>query len=681
MSTDKPSVDVLIITALQDELNALKGIDLGAKEGSTWEEKEDRRGFPYWRRTFLHEDGQPLEVVVARPVDMGGAFATNLATRLVGELEPRCLAMCGICAGRRGKVSLGDVIVASQAFHYEAGKIERIRAESGEIRERIFHQIDTYKLSTLWNMSAQEFPDLDKREIGKDRPPTYEEQERWLLQAQYAYEEGKGEAPVDHPQRRACCPDWKDVRSRLRKKKLLKVRGLALTQKGREAVKEEVLDYPDGRPPAEPFQVHVAPIATGSRVVVDEEIFGRLSEQERRVLGLEMEAAAIGLVAEVEGIPHFLVAKGVQDFADQEKDDLFRKFASRASADFLLRILRRHLPASDVPGIFPGGASVQGRPGGESCEVEELPWGALPVDEQEQGPQEPSPPSERLVGAAQEILDKNSWLANCLIGRNQSWLRAWNDDGAAGLVDAVCQHGELRSLLDELWSYGQHLYTHDEKLTPLRRLAVLLVGLLAPRELICEKSVEEVAQGRYRVPVRGPNCADAAFGSYEGRPPLFKKPPAGPRGSQDYAVRVLEVPTTQLEAGLRSRGRLADQVDEMAALLFDGDLANAPYLHESERMTYSGVGEALRIQLTAEAINDNLREIADEMGGRPYLLLTSESRGPAGFASDSFLDRLQVLLPNLIYLRLDGDPSTSLKLERKLKPLWKILGYKSSEET
>ncbi len=31
----------------------------------------------------------------------GGDFASNIATRLVNELKPRCLAMVGICAGWR----------------------------------------------------------------------------------------------------------------------------------------------------------------------------------------------------------------------------------------------------------------------------------------------------------------------------------------------------------------------------------------------------------------------------------------------------------------------------------------------------------------------------------------------------------------------------------------------------
>jgi nucleoside phosphorylase len=47
-----------------------------------------------------------------------------------------------------------------------------------------------------------------------------------------------------------------------------------------------------------------------------------------------MEAAAIGWVAELSAIP-FIVAKAVTDYGDSDKDDGFRNFACRASAQFL----------------------------------------------------------------------------------------------------------------------------------------------------------------------------------------------------------------------------------------------------------------------------------------------------------------------------------------------------------
>ncbi|NER08807.1 MAG: 5'-methylthioadenosine/S-adenosylhomocysteine nucleosidase, partial [Okeania sp. SIO3C4] len=52
----------------------------------------------------------------------------------------------------------------------------------------------------------------------------------------------------------------------------------------------------------------------------------------------EMEASAIGKVAEIEEIP-MIIVKGVQDYADYDKNDQFREYAAEVSARFLLAFL------------------------------------------------------------------------------------------------------------------------------------------------------------------------------------------------------------------------------------------------------------------------------------------------------------------------------------------------------
>lgn len=86
----------------------------------------------------------------------------------------------------------------------------------------------------------------------------------------------------------------------------------------------------------------------------DEHIFDRLANTMRKVLGLEMEAAVIGAVQQAyrHDIPWMIVMKGVQDFADPQKNDNFRHFAARASAECLIGFLRENLPPSgSVPGF------------------------------------------------------------------------------------------------------------------------------------------------------------------------------------------------------------------------------------------------------------------------------------------------------------------------------------------
>jgi hypothetical protein len=49
-------------------------------------------------------------------------------------------------------------------------------------------------------------------------------------------------------------------------------------------------------------------------------------------------------------VPHWIVAKGVMDHADFAKDDRYKEFAARASAEVLYALLSRLLPATaEVP--------------------------------------------------------------------------------------------------------------------------------------------------------------------------------------------------------------------------------------------------------------------------------------------------------------------------------------------
>jgi nucleoside phosphorylase len=63
---------------------------------------------------------------------MGAAAAARRAATLVERLRPACLAMCGICAGKRGEVALGDVIVAGRVYSFEHGKLTSAASATGE---------------------------------------------------------------------------------------------------------------------------------------------------------------------------------------------------------------------------------------------------------------------------------------------------------------------------------------------------------------------------------------------------------------------------------------------------------------------------------------------------------------------------------------------------------------------
>ena len=65
----------------------------------------------------------PLRIAAAWAGEMGESAAATRAATLIDQLSPNYLAMCGICAGKRGDTFLGDVIVADRVFSYDHGKL------------------------------------------------------------------------------------------------------------------------------------------------------------------------------------------------------------------------------------------------------------------------------------------------------------------------------------------------------------------------------------------------------------------------------------------------------------------------------------------------------------------------------------------------------------------------------
>jgi tetratricopeptide (TPR) repeat protein/nucleoside phosphorylase len=343
---EPPSIDVLIIVALEAEIEGVLAEGGGAE---LWQQLPDQ----VFVRTIPNEVGDSLGVAVAWSGAMGVVAATARLAALVEQLEPSCLAMCGLCTGRRGSVALGDVIVADRIFSFDYGKL--VTAQNSRQAPEFFVDFSTYNLERTWSLAATSFlRDLAwATHLFPSRPPTKQTQERWLLRALYAHEHEGGPAPLRHRERTAVfrtevpgATDWVDRIHELRMMGLLvpDPSVLALSKAGRRQVEEDRLLHPEGAPSDPPFQVHVGPIASGSTAIRDPMIFERLRRIERKTLGIEMEASGIGLAGARWSL-RTLVVKGVSDYADDDKDDRFREFACRASAACLLAFFKKHLAA------------------------------------------------------------------------------------------------------------------------------------------------------------------------------------------------------------------------------------------------------------------------------------------------------------------------------------------------
>lgn len=311
--------DVVILTALKEEYDAVLQVDTGAVPGSAWERRPGPSGTEVAFRAFGSVDGSVLHVAVTRAMEMGTVSAVSAVAPLVDAYAPRCLAICGVCAGRKGRVELGDVIFADRLWGLESGR-----------------QI-VYSLDPKWRQRAESFSPDPLSPWLLERPRSYEIQADWVLERLL-----RGEDPREHAERKQRCADFPQVLQQLRETGQITGTPPELTATGREYIQQKLYEHPDGLP--EPgFRVHIGPIATADVVMRSESIFKELSARARRVLGLEMEAAASVAFAHLRRLEHTLVVKGVMDFADKEKHDNFKPFAARASAECLLAFLRESL--------------------------------------------------------------------------------------------------------------------------------------------------------------------------------------------------------------------------------------------------------------------------------------------------------------------------------------------------
>jgi nucleoside phosphorylase len=118
----KMKVDILVITALTDEYEAFSRCAekvIGEKPARF----KTSQGQHYRLISFKNNQGKSFKIAVASPHEMGALATATLATDLTKELSPKILAMTGICAGRKGKVNLGDIIVAERVFEIDRGKV------------------------------------------------------------------------------------------------------------------------------------------------------------------------------------------------------------------------------------------------------------------------------------------------------------------------------------------------------------------------------------------------------------------------------------------------------------------------------------------------------------------------------------------------------------------------------
>jgi nucleoside phosphorylase len=336
-------VDVLVVAALPEELEAARAAGV-----TDW--REHRPG-PYLRGDFHTSEGQTFSVALTRPVQVGGRATAPYVTGLVERLRPSCVAMCGVCAGNPDVTALGDVVVAEPVYEWDEGKL----LDTGFVGD---HR--QFRLDPRWLREAQ---NLDPGRLPSYGAATEDEALMWLLERLH-----RGHDPRSHPARPRYFPSgtWGPRLDRWQSAGWLTrdPNGTPrLAEAASDLVQRRLYDDVDG-PRRLPFAVKAAPMASGSAVVADGRIWGQLAAMGmRNIAAVEMEAATIATIAHDRGVPRWLVVKGVMDHANADKDDRYKEFAARASAEVLFALLDK--VAADLPSSPPPLAAEPARPAGD----------------------------------------------------------------------------------------------------------------------------------------------------------------------------------------------------------------------------------------------------------------------------------------------------------------------------
>jgi len=110
--------DVALITAIQKELDKILRLD-----GKWILKKFYNDNTTYYIGQFC-KDEKIIRVVAACAPQMGMCASSTLSMKLISNFKPRYLIMCGIAAGIKGEVELGDLLIAEQVWDGACGKLK-----------------------------------------------------------------------------------------------------------------------------------------------------------------------------------------------------------------------------------------------------------------------------------------------------------------------------------------------------------------------------------------------------------------------------------------------------------------------------------------------------------------------------------------------------------------------------
>lgn len=320
----KRTIDVLIIVATEDEEKAIVN-------NEEWEKGVSDKGYIYYTRT----EGKVFALV--RSIEMRETNVGVIAQHFIDFLKPIYIAMAGFCAGKKGDVVLGDVIIPSTVYRYGIGK------QKGE--NELLPEIHAFNLDYRWKQKAERFGDGWRTKINIVRPVDYSYQ-KYIFMKQLIDTQG-GSVTIDF-WNKTDMPDLpRIVTEYVETNDIVFGNNMViLTEEGRKNFTEELFKkYWNGYQAPSPA-TKVGVLATGANVQQWSGIFDLLSSKyDRKTVAIDMEAAAIGFLGAFNQ-KKFLVAKGVGDFAHDNKafDNRFVGYSCYVSYRFIVEFFNSLQP-------------------------------------------------------------------------------------------------------------------------------------------------------------------------------------------------------------------------------------------------------------------------------------------------------------------------------------------------
>ncbi|EDN69713.1 conserved hypothetical protein [Beggiatoa sp. PS] len=88
-------------------------------------------------------------------------------------------------------------------------------------------------------------------------------------------------------------------------------------------------------------QLHFGTVASGEKIVADTQTVPKLQNNWRKLIGIEMESYGAALaVYQAESDIKFLMVKGICDWANPDKNDVWQEYAADVAAAYVVNFLR-----------------------------------------------------------------------------------------------------------------------------------------------------------------------------------------------------------------------------------------------------------------------------------------------------------------------------------------------------